>query len=107
MPVTVSLFLPASAARCPGLTATTVLFEHLCALHYTLTRLPCKHCSMDKSVLAHHPFHFVLREETEGRYFFLGFHSEMPGLASLVYFSHAIFGGIRGVEHRDCGSTSN
>ena len=50
MPVTLSLLLPASAARCPGLTANTVLFEHLCALHYTFTRLPCKRCGMDKSI---------------------------------------------------------
>lgn len=95
MPVTVSLFLLASAARCPGLTAVAVLFEHLCALHYTFTRLPCKHCSMDKSVLTHQAFHFALREEAEGRYFLLGLHSEVPGLAGLVDLADAIVCGIR------------
>jgi hypothetical protein len=87
MPVTTSLFLPASAARCPGLTANTVLFEHLCALHYTLTRLPCKRCGMDKSILTQKPFHFRLRTEAERRDFcFLvrGEHLRPPRLIDLA-----------------------
>src|ERR1044072_7572098 len=107
MPVTASLFLPASAARCPGLTANTVLFEHLCALHYTFTRLPCKHCGMDKSILAHQAFHFALREETEGRYLLLGLHSEVPGLAGLVDFPDAVVRCPSRVEHRKGCSASN
>ncbi len=38
--MTASLCSLASAARCPGLTAAAVPFEQVCALHYTLTRLP-------------------------------------------------------------------
>src|SRR5690606_3518860 len=58
VPVAASLLWPACAAICSRLTDTAVLFEHGCALHYTLPRLPCKRAGMDKSILANQVVHF-------------------------------------------------
>ncbi len=74
--------------------------KHLCALHYTLTRLSRKRAGMDKSILAHQFVHFLLTEQMKGRYFCLGSGTEGPGLSGLVYLSDAIGGSIRGMENR-------
>lgn len=70
--MTASLFRPGSVAFRLRYIAIAIPLEHLCALHYTLTRLPCKRAGMDKSILAHQFVHFLLTEEPEGRYFRFG-----------------------------------
>src|SRR5690606_27726580 len=87
LPVAASLLWPASDAICSGLTDIAVHFEHGCALHYTLTRLPCKRAGMDKSILAHQVVHFCSGKEGKGRYLFIGIAAELPGLSGLVNLS--------------------
>ena len=97
----------ASVALCPNRATATVSFEHDCALHYTLTRLPCKRASMDKSILAQKPFHFRLREEAIGWDFVLFFRGEHIGPPRLVNLAHTISRRIDGVKHRKGGARTH
>src|SRR5690606_23133833 len=98
---TASLFCPGSVAFRMSPTAIAVLLKHRCALHYTLTRLPCKRAGMDKSILAHQLVHFGFAKEPEGRNFIAGIAAECPGLAGLVQFSDAIGRSVGRVKHGD------
>ena len=55
-----SLVWPARAARCSRLTDAAVLFEHGCALHYTLTCLSGKRRGNCVLLASQHPLHEMI-----------------------------------------------